>query len=265
MSRRLLSLPSVGSGWYSLSLLAATVLMVLAVLAGGADTADAASPSEQRKFKTRVIGEFKATALATGVSVPSSAGFGETAFAAHKCDFSFFSAGGAASAGVQALAEDGSISAFETEVNAAVTAGNALEFWRIDPPNGPTKGKKGPDIAIEEDFSCVTVLVKINPTSDWFAGVSAYDLRTSGAWLTPDADGFNFIELFPFDAGTLDGTEFESGTVATSPQGTITSLRNSGKFSNDKIAQLRLTMKNPRDHQRRGSGTRNRIDHSHLG
>ena len=245
MSRRLLSLPSVGSGWYSLSLLAATVLMVLAVLAGGADTADAASPSEQRKFKTRVFGEFKAVALATGVSVPSSAGFGETAFAAHKCDFSFFSAGSLARAGVQALAEDGSISAFETAVDAAVSDGNAQEFWKIDPPNGPGKGKGGPAIQIKEEFSCLTVLVKIIPSSDWFAGVSAYDLRTSGAWLTPDADGFNFIDLFPFDAGTLDGTEFAASTMATSPQGTITSLRNSGKFSDNKIAQLRLTLKNP--------------------
>ena len=246
MSRRLLSLPSVGSGWYSLSLLAATVLMVLAVLAGGADTADAASPSEQRKFKTRVNGEFKAMALATGVSVPSSAGFGETAFAAHKCDFSFFSAGSPASAGVQALAEDGSISAFETAVDAAVSDGNAQEFWKIDPPNGPGKGKGGPDIQIKEEFSCLTVLVKINPTSDWFAGVSAHDLRAGGTWPTPGNNNNHiFIDLFPFDAGTLDGTEFAASTVATSPQGTITSLRNSGKFSNNKIARLRLTMKDP--------------------
>ncbi len=238
-------LPQVGSRWFSLALLAATVLMVLAVLAGAAGTADAGSPSEQRKFKTRVNGEFKAMALATGVSVPSSAGFGETAFAAHKCDFSFFSAGSPASPGVQALAEDGSISAFETAVDAAVSDGNAQEFWKIDPPNGPGKGKGGPDIQIKEDFSCLTVLVKINPTSDWFSGVSAHDLRAGGTWPTPGNNNNIFIDLFPFDAGTLDGTEFAASTVATSPQGTITSLRNTGKFSNSKIAQLKLTMKNP--------------------
>ena len=245
MSRRLLSLPSVGSRWFSLALLAATVLIVLAMLAGATGAADAGSPSEQRKFNTRVIGNFKAAALATGVTVPMGAGFGETAFAAHKCDFSFFSAGSLASAGVRALAENGSISAFEAAVDTAVSDGNAQEFWKIDAPNGPGKGKGGPSIQIKDDFGCLTILVKINPTSDWFAGVSAHDLRTGGTWPTPDADNNIFIDLFPFDAGTLDGTEFAASSTATNPQGAIASLRNSGKFSDMKIAQLRLTLNGP--------------------
>ena len=216
MSRRLLSLPSVGSGWYYLTLLAATVLMVLAVLAGAAGTADAASPSEQRKFKSRVEGKFNVAALATGVAVPSGAGFGETARASLTSAISRSSAqcGNSASAGVQALAEDGSISAFETEVDAAVSDGNALEFWKIDAPTGPTENEGGPNsIPVDEDFSCLTVLVKINPTSDWFAGVSAHDLRAGGTWPTPGNNNHIFIDLFPFDAGTLDGTEFAASTT----------------------------------------------------
>ena len=245
MSRRVLVPPRVGSRWYSLALLAATVLMVVIVLAGAADTADAASPSEIRKFESRVFGKFNAAALATGVARPSGAGFGDTIIVAHKCDVSFFSVDGTASAGVQALAETGSTAAFEAELDAAVAAGNAQDLWKINPPNGPTTGKKGPALAIEEEFSCVTILVKINPSSDWFAGVSAYDLRPGGSWMTPEADGFNYIDLFPFDGGTLDGTEFESSTTATSPHGTIASLRNTGKFSDNRIAQLRLKMKDP--------------------
>ena len=194
----------------STALLAAIALLLIAVLAGTADTADAASPSELRKFKSRVMGEFSTQALATGVAVPGGAGFGETIIVAHKCDESFFDVDGMASAGVQALAETGSIAAFEAEVAAAVTAGTAQRSWEIGPPNGPTKGKGGPDLQIEEEFSCVTILVKLNPSSDWFAGVSAYDLRSGGTWPTPDADGYIFIELFPFDAGTLDGEEFRN-------------------------------------------------------
>ncbi len=246
MSRRLFSLPSVGSGWYSLTLLAATVLMVLVVLAGAAGTADAGSPSEQRKFKTQFQGKFDTPALASGVHVPAGAGFGETVVVAHKCDFSFFTVGNSASAGVQALAEGGSTSDFQVEVTAAVTAGNAQASWTIEAPTSPTSNKNGPNsVPVKEDFSCLTVLVKINPTSDWFSGVSAHDLRAGGTWPTPGNNNNIFIDLFPFDAGTLDGTEFAASTMATSPQGTITSLRNTGKFSNSKIAQLKLTMKNP--------------------
>ena len=246
MSRRLLSLPSVGSRWFSLALLAATVLMVPAVLAGAAGAADAGSPSEQRKFKSQFQGKFNGTALATNVAVPTGAGFGETIFVAHKCDFSFFTVGNSASAGVQALAEGGSTSDFQAEVTAAVAAGNAQASWTIVAPNSPTGNKNGPNsVPVEDEFSCLTVLVKISPTSDWFAGVSAHDLRAGGTWPTPRADGSIFVDLFPFDAGTLDGTEFATSTTATSPQGTIASLRNSGKFSNNKIARLKLTLKNP--------------------
>ena len=94
MSRRVLVPPRVGSRWYSLALMAVTVLMVVIVVAGAAGMADAASKSELRKFKTRVAGKFNAAALATGVARPSGAGFGDTIIVAHKCDVSFFSVDG---------------------------------------------------------------------------------------------------------------------------------------------------------------------------
>ena len=246
MSCRIFPLPSVGSRWSFLTLLTATMLMVLAVLAGAAGTADAGSPSEQRKFKTQFQGKFDTPALASGVQVPAGAGFGETIVVAHKCDFSFFTVGNSASAGVQALAEGGSTSDFQAEVTAAVAAGNAQASWTIPAPDSPTGNRNGPNsLTVEEEFSCITVLVKINPSSDWFASVSSYDLRSGGTWPTPGNNNNVFIDLYPFDAGTLEGTEFAASTMATSPQGTITSLRNTGKFSDNKIAQLRLTMKDP--------------------
>ena len=228
------------------TIVVATMLMVLAVLAGAAGTADAGSPSEQRKFKTQIQGKFDTPVLASGVSVPAGAGFGETIVVAHKCDFSFFTVGNSASAGVQALAEGGATSDFQAEVTAAVAAGNAQASWTIPAPDSPTGNKNGPNsVPVKEEFSCLTVLVKINPTSDWFAGVSAHDLRAGGTWPTPGNNNNIFIDLFPFDAGTLEGTEFATSTTATAPQGTIASLRNSGKFSDSKIARLKLQLKDP--------------------
>ena len=228
------------------TIVVATMLMVLAVLAGAAGTADAGSPSEQRKFKTQIQGKFDTPVLASGVSVPAGAGFGETIVVAHKCDFSFFTVGNSASAGVQALAEGGATSDFQAEVTAAVAAGNAQASWTIPAPDSPTGNKNGPNsVPVKEEFSCLTILVKINPTSDWFAGVSSYDLRSGGTWPTPGNNNNVFIDLFPFDASTLEGTEFATSTTATSPQGTIASLRNSGKFSNNKIARLKLQLKDP--------------------
>ena len=229
------------------TIVVATMLMVLAVLAAGAaGTADAGSASEERKFKTQIQGKYDTPALASGVSVPAGAGFGEMIVVAHKCDFSFFTVGNSASAGVQALAEGGATSDFQTEVNAAIAAGNAQASWTIDAPTSPTGNKNGPkSLSVEEEFSCLTILVKIEPTSDWFAGVSSYDLRSGGTWPTPGNGNNIFIDLYPFDAGTLDGTEFATSTTATAPQGTIASLRNTGKFSDNRIARLKLQLKNP--------------------
>ena len=135
-----------GSRFGSTALLAAIALLLIAVLAGAADTADAASPSELRKFKSQVQGRVRrAQALAPGVAVPAGAGFGETIIVAHKCDYSFFSPGEVASAGVRALAEDGSTSDFQAEVTAAVAAGNAQASWTILAPGSPTGNKNGPN------------------------------------------------------------------------------------------------------------------------
>ena len=46
------------------------------------------------------------------------------------------------------------------------------------------------------------------------------------------------VDLFPYDAGTEEGTEFSLTNDATSPQGTIASIKGTGKFSNEPIATL---------------------------
>ena len=43
---------------------------------------------------------------------------------------------------------------------------------------------------------------------------------------------------FPYDAGTEEGTEFSLDNPPTDPQGTIASIRSSGKFSNERMARL---------------------------
>ena len=59
------------------------------------------------------------------------------------------------------------------------------------------------------------------------------------------------VDLFPYDAGTEEGTEFSLSNAATSPQGAITSIKGTGKFSNEPIANLTLhsPVGNAGDHQ----------------
>ena len=51
------------------------------------------------------------------------------------------------------------------------------------------------------------------------------------------------INLYPYDAGTEEGTEFTLSNPATNPHEPISSIRNTGKFSNSPMATLTFTLK----------------------
>ena len=50
------------------------------------------------------------------------------------------------------------------------------------------------------------------------------------------------VDLYPWDAGTEEGSEFSLSNSPTSPQGVIANLRGTGKFSNARIATLTFTL-----------------------
>ena len=77
----------------------------------------------------------------------------------------------------------------------------------------------------------------IAPSPDWFVGVS-------GVSLLDGADEWrqsHVVELFPYDAGTEDGTEFSLSNPDTNPQGVIARIAGKGKFSNEPMAVLTFT------------------------
>ncbi len=77
----------------------------------------------------------------------------------------------------------------------------------------------------------------IAPSPDWFVGVSGLSLLDAqGDWLASHS-----ADLFPYDAGTEEGTEFSLSNADTSPRGAITSIKGTGKFSNEPIATLTFT------------------------
>ena len=78
----------------------------------------------------------------------------------------------------------------------------------------------------------------IGPSPDWFVGVSRLSLLDGGKWRSRHS-----VNLYPYDAGTEEGEEFSLGNPATSPQGTIESLRGTGKFSNAPMATLSFVRK----------------------
>ena len=193
--------------------------------------AQAQGTAQSAIYRVTFEGKFTASALAGGVSVPSGEHFTTLIGAVHNGSATFWSSGGTASAGVEAVAELGTTGTFKSEINAN---SNALAVIEQSIVSGGT-ATATVDVTLTTDHPLVTLLTMIAPSPDWFAGVSGLSLRNAAD------DGWQpslSVDLFPYDAGTEEGTDFSLTNSATSPQGTITSIKGTGKFSNEPIATL---------------------------
>ena len=218
----------LASRYRSLYTLVWTFLAFLSV-AGFNGSAHAQSATYRVTFE----GKFTASALASGVSVPSGEHFTTLIGAVHNGGATFWSSGAVASAGVEAVAELGNTATFESEIKANM---NAVAVIEKSLPSGGTPTATV-DFTVTTAHPRVTLLTMIAPSPDWFVGVSGLSLLDAqGDWLASHS-----VDLFPYDAGTEEGTEFSLSNAATSPQGTITSIKGTGKFSNEPIATLSFT------------------------
>ncbi len=193
--------------------------------------AQAQGNAQSATYRVTFEGKFTASALASGVSVPSGEHFTTLIGAVHNDSVTFWSSGGMASAGIESMAEVGGTSALKSEINAS---SNALAVIEKSLPSGGTPTATV-DFTVTTAHPLVTLLSMIAPSPDWFVGVSGLSLRNDAD------DGWQpslTVDLFPYDAGTEEGTEFSLSNAATSPQGTIASIKGTGKFSNEPIATL---------------------------
>ena len=194
---------------------------------------DGETGGDAQSVTYRVTFEGKWTTSVTSGGVPSDAHFSPLIGAVHNDSVTFWSSGGTASAGVEAVAENGQTSLFKTEINAS---SNAVAVVEKSPSFGATDTVTV-DFEVTRDHPLVTLLSMIAPSPDWFVGVSGLSLlNAQGEWLESHT-----VDLFPYDAGTEDGTEFQFQNPDTSPQGTIASLKGTGKFSTEPIASLTFT------------------------
>ncbi len=167
--------------------------------------------------------------------VVGSAHFTTLIGAVHDSDVTFWTPGGTATAGVEGVAEFGSTGTFKSEINSATTGTVRSTVQKSG--TGAT-GTNTFEITFSRTHPLLTLLSMIGPSPDWFVGVSGLSmLDGSDAWRSSRT-----VDLFAYDAGTEDGEEFSLSNDPTSPQGTITSLKGQGKFSDTRMARLTFTL-----------------------
>ena len=155
----------------------------------------------------------------------------------HGSGVTFWEVGEQASAGVELVAELGSTSTFRSEVQASPHTLSVIQ----QSVSGSGTGSATFTIEVTRTHPLVTLLSMIGPSPDWFVGVT-------GVSLLDGADQWRqsyVVNLYPHDAGTEDGTEFSLSNPDTDPQGVITNIAGTGKFSNVPMAWLTFTRLTP--------------------
>ncbi len=231
---------SVRPLWHALMLAALGAVFVAPSSAAAQNTELTPSPDDpdvanrsEAKYTISFTGAWTTTVTSGGV--PGSAHFSPLIGGVHNDQVKFLEAGGTASAGVESMAELGDTFTLRNQINAA--GANRLSVIHRSGNVGPTATVTFSDVTLTTDHPRVTLVTMIAPSPDWFVGVSGLSmLDSSGNWKESVS-----VNLYPWDAGTEEGTEFSLNNLETDPQGVITSLRNTGKFNDNKMATLTFT------------------------
>lgn len=155
--------------------------------------------------------------------------------ALHKSELVLWQAGAPASAGVEEVAEIGGTVVIRQEINAAIDGGKANAIVSGSGLVSPATVTLT-DVLVTGDFPFLTLISMIAPSPDWFAGVSGLALQDGqGQWREQI-----IVDLYPYDAGTEEGTEYSTSNPDTAPQQPISALKGVSPFSDQPVARLTL-------------------------
>lgn len=152
--------------------------------------------------------------------VRNSAHWSPPVFATHGEDYEMWAPNEMASPGVEGVAETGSTSLLETEIEAAQTDGIVGDFEIGNNQfnaNDPPQTVDG--IQLTPGFPFLSTITMVAPSPDWFTGIPKFSPIDEGFWL----ESFG-IATFPWDAGTEQGDTYSINNNPENPQFPITQL-----------------------------------------
>ena len=203
------------------------------LLAVSLATGFSALPAAPQAITYQVTFEGNWTLASTPGGVVPGAHFTTLIGGVHGSGVTFWQAGSRASAGVELVAELGSTGTFRGEVAGSPHTRSVIEQGVAG--GGTGSGTFTIDVTRSHPF--VTLLSMIAPSPDWFVGISGVSLLDgANEWRQS-----HVVDLFPYDAGTEDGTEFSLSNPDTNPQGVVTRIAGTGKFSSVRMARLTFT------------------------
>ncbi len=150
------------------------------------------------------------TAETHPIDYPSGAHYSAHIGATHNADYTLWGPGEISTEGMKNLAELGTGSPGDAEIEAAIEAGTAYGFLRMPAPR--PVGTQSRRFNVSSEFPLMSLVTMIAPSPDWFVGFRDVDLQDGGDWVSEVQ-----IDAWPYDAGTDSGTTYQSPNEPTEP------------------------------------------------
>ncbi len=187
------------------------------------------------QYEFEFVAEWSAATHPT--SFPGNPHFSPVTGATHTDSVSIWEPAGIATNGIERMAETGSTSVLQSEVNSLINAGDADQFFSLG-GIALSPGNRVRTISVDADFPLISLVTMIAPSPDWFVGIHDVDLRPSGIWARELV-----FDLDPYDSGTDSGANYTSSNADVSPHAPIENIADQFPFTgSSRIGTFRLTL-----------------------
>ncbi len=177
-------------------------------------------------------------------SVPGGAHWSPLIGATHNTTNEFLNIGDLATLGIKNVAEIGNNSEFINEINSAIGASKADKVLQdgFSPSAGNNSNASFSGITISEFFPLVTLVSMVAPSPDWFIAINSLNMRSGNPTVNNGWKETFTMDVFAYDAGTDNGTDYGSGDAPSSPFVPVTMV--SGfPINGNKMATITFTYK----------------------
>lgn len=165
-------------------------------------------------------------------SFPGNPHFSPLIGGTHSTRVVFWEPGDTATAGIEAMAEQGSTSPLDAEIQAAIAGGTAEGLIQGEGIS-PSPGSTSLEFTIGPEHPLVTLVSMVAPSPDWFVGVHGMSLLEGGDWV-----GERTVTLEPYDAGTDGGRTYKAPDADTMPREPIRRIEEPPLASAGSVAPL---------------------------
>lgn len=149
------------------------------------------------------------------IDYPTNAHFSKLIGWTHQANTEFFKAGTLASEGIRKMAELGATTPLDNEINQRITTGEGLHLY-IGNNLGSGVGIIEQIVTVDKTHTAATLATMLAPSPDWYLAVVNINLFEDDAFVNSKS-----VVAYVYDAGTDDGTTYNSANTNTYPRRAI--------------------------------------------